>query len=799
LKKTAIYTTIITSILLLLFGCSTRKDRFLNRAMHGTATKYNVMYNGSVAYDAAKKQIDDNYEDDFFKILPIEPLKIEDKIALPSSPKGPKSLPSIDNSSKSTGGFSKAEEKAVKAIQKHSMNIGGTEKNKQIDDAYFLLGKARYYDQRFVPALETFAYIIKHYPSSPLFNQARIWEAKCATRLGNEDDAIYKLNKVLDLKKTSNLTKHDALTALAMTYTEQDSTQMVINLLDSTLLYKTKNHNQKARNLFILGQLYRKEHKIDSSNIAFEQLKKFKKAPYRFKIHAQLERAKNYNKETDSTAQILASLVKLSKNRDNRPFLDAIYYQLGKINQINSLDDKALDYYKQVLTTKKLHKDIQSFAYEDIGNIKFDKTEFLNAGKYYDSVLSITQNKNTKRIRKLIRKRKSLDELIRLENLASKNDSILDLASMSKEEQTDFFNKYIKALKKKDQELQNIADNKNTTGFENALINPSSKQSAKGGKFYFYSAQTVGFGQAEFKKIWGERALVDNWRLSNKKAVSDNETTTTKDEKEAIIDETKKYDIAYYIGKIPTDEAVLDSISTQRNNAYYKLGLIYKEKFKIDKLATTKLEKLLSFSPDEKMLLPTYYHLYKAYESFDIPKSDFYKAKITTDYPESRYAQLINNPDFVADDTSDENSPENSYKTTYQKYIDEDFANVKTECEQKIITFANLPIVPKFELLKAYAIAKTDDKQAFITALKFVKTNYPNLEEGIHAAKVLDILNGKMPAKEKKKEKTNKPKKKNLKNKVQKKEESLPSKEKMLEIIKKKNKKRNLGPPSRGK
>jgi hypothetical protein len=53
-----------------------------------------------------------------------------------------------------------AETKA-KTIQKHSMNIDGTEKNYQIDEAYLLLGKARYYDQRFIPALDAFNYIYK--------------------------------------------------------------------------------------------------------------------------------------------------------------------------------------------------------------------------------------------------------------------------------------------------------------------------------------------------------------------------------------------------------------------------------------------------------------------------------------------------------------------------------------------------------------------------------------------------------------------------------------------------------------
>jgi hypothetical protein len=34
------------------------------------------------------------------------------------------------------------------------------EENFQIDEAYLLLGKARYYDQRFIPALDAFNYIL---------------------------------------------------------------------------------------------------------------------------------------------------------------------------------------------------------------------------------------------------------------------------------------------------------------------------------------------------------------------------------------------------------------------------------------------------------------------------------------------------------------------------------------------------------------------------------------------------------------------------------------------------------------
>lgn len=799
MKKTTIQLSVFALIALSIWGCSTKKNTFVSRNIHTLATKYNVLYNGKVAFDAEKKQLDDAYEDDFWKILPIEPLTVEEeKISLPQPPG---SKLSVDKSSATTSsqGFARAEEKAVKSIQKHSMDIGASEKNKQIDDAYFLLGRSRYFDKRFVPALETFKYMIKKYPRSKLFNQARIWEAKTLIRLGNEEDAIYKLDRYLTrIKDLPDAIRDDAHTALAMAYTKQDSTQQVINHLNKALSYTKNNYNQETRNSFILGQLYRQQNKIDSSNVVFNKITDYSKSPYRYKIYAQIERAKNYNSETDDSETMLASLEKLTKNRDNRPYLDGIYYQLGKINLADKEVDKAVDFYEKSILTK-LAKDVQkSFAYEELGDIYFNKANFQKSGSYYDSVLNIAKSKNSKRIRKLTRKRKSLDEVILLENIANKNDSILDLAALSKEEQTSLFKKHIKKLKKKEEEERIIAENEkraNSSGF--GLGSGDSKQNANVGGFYFYNTQTVGFGQQEFQKIWGNRALGDDWRLSTKKAIKEDEDLALNEE---VVDESRKFEVEYYLERIPTDEKVLDSISNFRNKAYYNLGLIYKEQFYKYELATNRLEKLLTLKPKETLILPSYYHLYKSFEKFDTIKSDYYKNKIIKEYADSRYAQIINDPESVSEELDDTNTPEGIYKTVYALFLEEEFQETLTECEKYIKKFSELPIIPKFELLKAHAIAKLQGKEDFIKALNFVVSNHPNTIEGKRATEILAYFRGdKVPKKEDEKpterEKNNRSKSSDEKINRIKKDNKLPSKEEMMERIKKG---RNMMPPGSG-
>ena len=165
-------------------SCSRKKDTFINRNFHALGTKYNVLYNGNLALDRGIETVNDAYSENFWELLPVERMNIEDDVFLPGQTKN--------------ADFERAEEKAIKAVQVHGMNIEGKEKNPQIDEAYLLLGKARYYDQRFVPALAAFNNILNKYPTSDKINQVKIWREKADMRLDNNEIAIKKLKRLLE-------------------------------------------------------------------------------------------------------------------------------------------------------------------------------------------------------------------------------------------------------------------------------------------------------------------------------------------------------------------------------------------------------------------------------------------------------------------------------------------------------------------------------------------------------------------------------------------------------------------------
>lgn len=710
-------------LLLMIISCSTKKDAFLNRGFHSVNTKYNILYNGDIAFQKGLDELNAKYKDDYWKVLPIEPLKVEE-LAIPGI-KG-----TSDNSNES---FDKAEEKAVKAVQKHSMNIKGRERNKQIDDAYLLLGKSRYFSQRFVPALEAFNFVLQKYPTADLVEETRIWQAKTHLRLKNEDQAYTSLKYLL---KTEEMLEPEiaekAHTAMAMVYTEMDSLDQTIHHLKKAV--RTDNdREQTARNMFILGQLYRERSNIDSSQIAFQGVIEMKRIPYKYKIHSHIEKAKNVA-ESDDKVVLIEALRKLIKDRENRPYLDELYYQVGILEHQEGRVDTSISDFEKSVHAKNAKMFQKGLSYEQLGNIYFDKANFVTSGAYYDSVINLSKEDNSKRIRRLKRKRKNMDEVISLEATRHKTDSILNLVAMTSSEQEAYFQAYIDKLKEAEEKANAAASF--DSGF--GTFNDNNNIAATDGKWYFYNNQVVGFGEQQFQRVWGNRPLEDNWRLSDKTIVG-NETSVEESEANLISD-AEKYNVSSYLDLIPTDESVIDSLKTLRNDTYYNLGLSYKEQFKENKVAVDRFETLLTYQPSQKLELPTKYHLYKIFLENDALKAEKYKKDIVTDFADSKYAKLILNPKKYIADANDENSPEGIYEKVYCFYEEEKYDQVISIADEAIKQYEELPILPKFELLRAYAIGKKQGQDAFKEALEFVKLNYANTEEGKKASEVLETL-----------------------------------------------------------
>jgi tetratricopeptide (TPR) repeat protein len=710
-------------------ACSRKKNTFLGRNMHALSTKYNVLYNGDLAYDKGKEQLAYGYRDNFWEILPVERIDVEEE-----ETKSPGASKNAD--------FNRAEEKAAKAIQKHSIYVDGKEYNPQIDEAYMLLGKARYYDGRFIPALDAFNFILDRYPTSNNINHAKVWKAKTNIRLQNEEYAIENLKKMFDQAELNEAEVADGAAMMSQAYINLDSLPQALHYI-KVAAENVKDNELKGRYTFIKGQLYNRLDEKDSANIAFDEVIDMNRKTSRaYMINAYLEKGKNFDYKTGDRVAFLELLQDLAKDRENRPFLDKIYNEFGDFYRNSDSIETAVEYYNKSIQHFKEDRILQSVNYQTLAEINFDDAQYKTAGAYYDSTLTFLEQKS-RQWRRIKKKRENLDDVIKYEDIATINDSILRIAGMSEAEQLVFFTDYTAKLKKqavKDSLEQVKAEEKIANKEFYKKENTASGPNKGNNTFYFYNPTTVAYGKGEFRKIWGDRKLEDNWRLSSKKS-----TLGDKEEEQVAeatpIAENEKYKPETYIERIPTDPKIIDSLAKDRNFAYYQLGLIYKEKFKEYNLAANRLEKLLTFNPEERLVVPAEYNLYKIYGILERPtQADHYKDDILTNYADTRYAEILRNPNSQL--PTDESSPEFKYKQLYKEFEASKYAEVIAQCDKDIIRYNGNDIVPKFELLKATAIGRQQGFEAYKKALNFVALNYPNSDEGKQAQ---DIYTNVLP------------------------------------------------------
>ena len=700
-------------------GCSRKKDKFINRSWHSLNTKYNILYNGGIALETGKTAINSTFIDNYWDILPVERLQPTDDIILGGKAQDPN--------------FGRAEEKAVKAIQVHGMNIKGKEKNPQIDESYILLGKARYFDNRFIPAQEAFNYILFKYPASSNINLAKIWRAKTNLRLENEGLAIKNLKELIESNKLSDEDNVAASSALAQAY-------ITIKALDSAIIQLqrasqlTKDNHELGRLRFIEGQLYSSLGIKDSSNLAFDQVIALnRKTPRVYMISAHLEKIKNFDFENDNKLILETLLENLESDRENRPFLDKIYHQIANYQIKNNKDSLAIAYYNKSLRTDSKDAHLTALNYRILADLNFDYSEYSLAGSYYDSTLLSLQD-NSKSFRAIKRKRDNLEDVIYYEAVAHETDSVLRLVELSQSEKEAYFQTYIENLKLEEEALEK----EDATPREAYFVPTLNEVRKKDKTFYFYNPTTLADGKNEFVRIWGARALEANWRWSNKTVRNEEVVEKEFEEAEMEVDKSR-FTIAYYLAQIPSEESTLDSISKERNFAYYQLGLIYKDKFKEYILSQNKLEQLLKQFPEDRLVLPTKYNLYKVYSLLGLSQSQaILKKDIIENHKDSRYAAILLNPELAL--LNNENSPQSLYNNLYTQFELGNYQEVIDGCDLQITRLDGDEIVPKLELLKATSRARLYGFEAYKKGLNFVALNYPSSLEGKKAAQMYSTI-----------------------------------------------------------
>ena len=705
---------LLVLVALILSGCSRKKDKFLNRGFHSMTTKYNYLYNGNNLLNQGKFEINENVFDNFWEVLPTEKTQVkEDQAKLKIKEEQSASL------------FAQSEEKAVLAIQKHAMNISGKEKNPQMDEAYFLLGQSRYYDQRFIPSLEAFNYILFKYPTSELVNKAKIWREKINAQQNYNELAIENLKEIESRGKLSKDEIIDLKVVLTQAYLNSkkiDSAIIHLEIASKT----TQDLNKKSRYLFILGQLYKKLNKLDSSNMVYDRvIKLYRKIPREYYIYSFVEKSKNYSDKNTG----ISELIELEKDIENKAYLNIIYHQIANLNfEINN-DSLAISYYNKSLRNPGKDDLVDLKNYNILADYFFDNNKYLKSAAYYDSTL--TQIKNDKKLfRKISKRRESLEDVIYYELSVKTNDSILRLVKMSDEERTAYFMDYIEKQKKKLDKEKDIINIKNETNLGSFKNNNFLAENAI---FYFYNPTTLAYGKNEFNKLWGDIKLTDNWKNGENQSKPKSLIVIGKENSKI----SANLDLGGYLKSIPSSSTSIDSIYKQLDYSYFQLASIYSAKFLEYELSNSKIQNIEFDRNKPEFVLPAKYLNYKNCIILGLSdEAEIIKSDIILNFPESKYAEILNNPE--SNISSNVDNVNELYAELFEDFQNQDYSKTILGLEKLISSFETHPLAPKMQLLKATAVARIEGFENYKTALEFIVKNYPNSIEGDEAEVLLE-------------------------------------------------------------
>ena len=698
---------IILLSIILFFGCSTQKNKTLNKRYHSTVSTFNVLFNGNESIKEGKEGFLKSYKEDFWEILPVEPIESTNKII---------TVDGLENKS-----FLKAEEKAAKAIQKHSMLIGGVQYNPKTQEAYLMLGRARYLDQRYVPAIDAFNQVYKLNIDNQYWKQSVIWKARSNIRLDQELVAVELLQELLKNKKNSSEIVAKANSVLSMAYLKLNKTNEALKTLDLAQR-NTKDKNNKARLLYIKGQLYEKQNEIDSAKNTFNKISSFKRKISRnIYINAKVK-ALLYSEFLSSQKEFL----KLIKNEENKPYLDKIYYNYSKL--LFSTDSVAMakNFLKMSIKENPLDKKLKSKAYTKFSELNFNDSNFLTAGRYLDSTLQVL-DKKSKEFWYYERQKKGIQNVVDLEENLILYDSLIRLSSYDKKK----LDEVLKSISLENQE-QSDKSSPNETRQDRAF---------KKTNFYFYNEKIVTFGIESFKSVWGNRERRTYWRseksLSQNNVAADN--LVKEDNNNEVVYKNETQFLKLY-KDIPFSEFKKDSINNLIALSKLELAELYTLKYKNYKLGETILTKYLSKNSNLSRVTKAKYLLYKLYRIQNNKKYIEIKEDIIASDSLSRFAKiLLKDPELLMD----ENKSLALRDSLAKMFNDQDFEKIIKSVDLNIDVVEKEGLKVDLELLRAQSYGRLEGIEKYAELLKEISKKYSDNKKAVDLKKTVSMISRK--------------------------------------------------------
>jgi hypothetical protein len=122
-----------------------------------------------------------------------------------------------------------------------------------------------------------------------------------------------------------------------------------------------------------------------------------------------------------------------------------------------------------------------------------------------------------------------------------------------------------------------------------------------------------------------------------------------------------------------------------------------------------------------------------------------YKDLIATRFPESTYARILTNPNYVQELEAEEQKITQYYNETYNLYSAGKYSDVIPRADYALKNYKGHSLLPKFAYLGTLSTGKSQERMAFRESLKAITTQYPGTDVAEDANNLIRYMDQEHP------------------------------------------------------
>jgi len=728
------------------------KNTSLTRNYHNLTSHYNIYFNGSESYKRGIEKARDAVKMDYNNILPV--FLYEDE-AVNAAVKGDTKR-AIDKATKVITFHSITAKPKVKEGNQSAKDKAFYEQNeynKWVDDSYMLMGKAYMLQGDYFLAAETFKHILVTFPKEDIRFLAMTWLARAYIMIDETREAERLLSALVDEYAFPEDYLEAYHTTRAQLHIAQDENAPAAENLELALAIKGIDKEDKIRYTYILGQIYEE---IGQNELALEKYKRVTRynPTYEMAFNARVSMAEVYEAGSASSEDLKKLLNKMLKDSKNREYKDQIYFALGNIAMEEGDREKAIEYYQLSVSASVQNRYQKGFSSLTLAEMFYEEPDYLLSAAYYDSAVTFL-NRDYPGYSGLLNLSASLSGLVYNVSVYELEDSVQVLAGLPEESRLAIIDGIIEEVRQQEEEarlaeqqaMQDVAFNQSMLYNNNQTGGQGGQQ---GGQWYFYNLAAKSSGQPQFKMKWGERSLEDNWRRKNKQSLAGGaEGAGTEGDSinggagTPIFDNKSR---EFYLANIPLNDSAMEQSDLRLEDALFNMGVIYKEKLLDYDESISTFKELIERYPDTRYGPSAHYYLYQLYNNIQDPaQANYHSAQLSNRYPESHYAMLLNNPNYLKELEEEEMKVVRYYEGVFNMYQQENYAGVIAAADSGIAMFEDDPLIPKFKYIKALSVGALIGQEEMKVELDSLIAQHAQTEESLQAQEIIAYMYVEFP------------------------------------------------------